>query len=203
MVEEKQRLLMDFLLEKNVDVETVKRATDYQYCNPTFDFLKNAEFIYEIFGFIKLSDDEIGKIISKKISLLKEPKEEICKIAFVFKDANLGEFVFELNSVLQKIKNYKRIYMRHIVCKNIGVSPTTLMVEAKKVYNEYRLAEIIHSAHNVWIDSDEELEQYLNTKLTYNGEPIDVDKYIELNAKLLYSNYLNSKRNKKKNKGTK
>ena len=32
----------------------------------------------------------------------------------------------------------------------------------KKVYNEYRLAEIIHSAHNIWIDSDEELEKIID-----------------------------------------
>lgn len=203
MMEEKKRLLMDFLLGKNIEVETVKKAVDYQEFNPTFDFLKNAEFIYEIFSFINLNDMEIEKLITKKISLLKEPKEEICKIAYVFKEANLGSFIFDFNSVLAKVKCYKRTFMRHMICKDIGLAPTALMVEEKKAFNEHRLSEIIHSAHNVWIDNDEEIENYLNKRLTYNNTPIDVDTYIELNAKLLYSNYLKSKRTNKNSKGTK
>lgn len=203
MIDRKMQELIDFLETKNMDRKIITRVINYQYYNPTFDITSNTKFVYEIFGFINLKDKEIERLIKGKMSLLKESKLELCKIAYVFKEANLGDFVFEMSSVLEKVKVYKRIFMRHIMSKNIGISPTALMVEPKKVYAEHRLSEVIHSAHNVWIDSDEELEQYLNTKLTYNGEPIDVDKYIELNAKLLYSNYLNSKRNKKKNKGTK
>lgn len=204
MLDMKENEFKTFLHDKNMTINEINKVLDHQYRYKDIDMLKNAKFIYEIFDFIGLSTEEINKLIITKVSILDYSKEEILKIAFVFKEANLIDYVFEYSSVIDK---YKRIYMRYLILQkmfgDINVNPSLLFVSSDLAFGRNGLSKIILNNLNEKVDNDEELEEFLNETFKKYDNSLTIDKLIHLNSRKLFSDYISSRRKSDDGKGSK
>lgn len=190
--------LEDFLLEKNMSQEGYVKVTNIQKKFRNYDILSYCEEIYGLFEFIGLNEEQIEAFIVKNPNIFIGNKDVIRKIAYVLKEVNANDEFFGSSNFVGRITNYKRLFMRDLVCKrggkyDRGNGVSILVVHDKEAYSRYHLSIAAYNVFKKDINSDEELEYELNRSLLSNQEHITVEEFIDKYSKLLYLKYFNKK----------
>lgn len=196
--------LVDYLDSMGMSQNSYLVMADWQELHHSYDMLSYCEKIYDLFKYAGLTTNQIEKFIVNSKSLFLMPFEEFVKAAYVLQRVNVNDELFDSNRGCARSKQYKKLYMRNILFEQVnryehGYGISGLISGEKAAYFKYGLGAASFKAFGRNISSDAELEEILNKHLTFNGEHVTVDEFLNLASKLFYSEYLRSKM-KEKNK---
>lgn len=188
--------LIELLESKSMDNGTINEILKFSGRNPKVDIKKTLAFIYGIFSYIGLSDEQIELLLFKYVNILKKPQFEVVKIAYVLHNIGLSDEIFSAPSTIYGICNYKKAFIRNILAsygdKRGGIknSVSFLVCDEKTAYTTYGLSSCALRTFDVLATHDNEVEAILNTMLKICDEPVSVDEYISKKAMLFYNKYL-------------
>lgn len=193
---------IDFMGKKDMSNETINKILRYDsyHVNET-DLLERLTNIYELLGFIGLSNYDIEKIIFLNQSILDFSVAELCKLAAVLEGININNEITDSNTLARGIVNYKRVFMRNLVATQAGRDTyrnglSFLTSSDNQTYGgKYSLSGNVFSIFKTYCESDEELEQLLNHNLKIKDNYYSVDDYIKIQSSIFYRRYLQNKKN--------
>lgn len=187
--------LVDFLCEKEMSQEGFLRVASWQENHRNYDVLDLCKRIYGLFGYIGFNEEQIECFIVNNLNVFLKGKDEINKIAFVLKEVDAIDEIFNGGYFASKTTNYKRLFMRDFISKKSGryergkgIAP--LVVHDRDAYERYNMKVAAYRALGQDIGCDEELEEFLDKVLMVNGEHITVEDYIDRSSKRFYIKYL-------------
>lgn len=186
--------LIDYLKSRGMSNETIARVLFYCRNNENINYADKIEFIFNILNYAGISDEQIEFILNINTAIIDKTNSDIIKNAAVLHNTGMIDEIFSKERFGSKWSRYKRIFMRNIIAERSGryqrsLSPEILVCEDLIAYNKLRFYEDIIKVLNARIDSDEELENELNKYLTYNGEHVTVDEYINKLAVIFFNKY--------------
>ena len=190
--------LIEFLKLKNMDRDYIMEMADWQELHDSYDMLSYCEKIYDLFNYAGLTIDQIEKFIVNSKTLFLRPFDEFVKAAYVLQRVNVNDELFDSNRGCARAKQYKKLFMRNILFEQVnryehGYGISGLISGDKAAYHKYGLGAAALKIFNNNISSDDELEEILNKRLTFNGEHVTVDEFLNLASKLFYAKYKRSK----------
>lgn len=201
--------LIEYFENKGISEYAIKEILEWLVKHDKKDkinIISQIDYLYDIFSFVGLNNEQIELFIVKNTSVLKKEKGELNKIAFVLKYTDVIDKIFKLR--VNGLANYKRVFVRDYIIKHarkdyyssagLGVLTCYETQAYGSVYNLDYFVNCLFQEHSF---SDLETESHINKRLTINGKRISVDDYITLHSKLLYARYLRYK-TKMANKGT-
>lgn len=185
--------LIEILESKLANPRVVTKVANYLGTIKEIDIEKSLDFIYNIFNYIGISDEQIENILFLRTGILALKQEEIVKIAYVLQYTGLINELLSKPSYIKSINNYKRIFMRHTALLNNNgynnkYSPgiSFLTVRGNDAYVRFYIPNFFGES----VMSDERLEEILNSMLKIGDKPVSVDEYINKNAWRFYNKYL-------------
>ena len=194
--------IIEYMKNLSMPDELINKLIKYDINHKDSNLLEKINNIYELLGFAGLTNEEIGNVLFYNMSLLSFSIKELCKLAYVLENLNLGDSLSSNHSVVRGIINYKRAFMRGLVTNLCGGS--FVNHESYLTSSDYVAYGSKHSFYiycyrifKVMCSSDEELEMCLNGRLKCKGKSYTVDDYIKVQSSIFYRRYLEYKNRKR------
>lgn len=112
--------LIEYLEEKNFDVDQIIRIQKRLISKKTEDVIKKFNAVYKIFGYAGLPELSVNSLIYNNIKLLEKPDLEIIKIAFCWINTSLlSEAALRKEGI--NYQNATRSYLRNVYL-NSGIN---------------------------------------------------------------------------------
>lgn len=182
--------------------ELINKIINYEIKSKTLNLNEKLNYIYNLLGFAGLTNEEISNVIYNNISILGFTKQELCKLGYVFENINLGDSLLTKNTVVRGLINYKRVFMRSLICNfsnRLLINQGTILTDPDSIVygTKFYFGVSCYDLFKVSCSSDQELEQCLNNKLKFKDKFYSVDDYLKLQSTLFYERYLQNKNNLK------
>lgn len=192
--------IIEYMKNLSMPDELINKLIKYNINHD--DLLEKINNIYELLGFAGLTDEEIGNVLFYNISLLNFSLTELCKLAYVLENLNLGDSLSSNHSVVRGIINYKRAFMRGLVtnlCGGSFVNHESYLTSSDYVAygSRHHFYLYCYKVFGVMCSSDEELEKCLDGRLKCKGKTFMVDDYIKVQSSIFYRRYLEYKNRKR------